>query len=445
MPEPALLQYLAIIAAASRPALAARSHTFTQTMAMSFTSYARNFEDVMLWRILGPVTSGCYIDVGADELEDHAVSQAFHERGWKGIHVTPHPAVLAALEGRRHDLRILAAVGQSRPLARHASTALAAGPDTSDDAAAGQDGIPLLTLDAVFAQAGVDTIHWMRVRVDDSGNHPFADWTGAQPRPWVVLVHAPAATAAVRALWEAPLSKKGYRFAGNDGGNHFYLLADAASASRLPQPLPWLSAASEAAANAAADHAQQLRTLQAGLSQSQEAAQEALRRCAEAEERARLAEGRAGRLELEVVAALTEAQQVRELQQRLQDVYASTSWQVTGPMRWLSRMRHSPRSASAELVVRGRRAGAGLLRRLIRLALANPTLRRLALRIALRHPELVARFKARLQTGSAPLPPPQAAMSVAPSSHTTVLGPRFKTLILDELARSSDPAHEGKH
>ena len=34
---------------------------------MSMISYAQNFEDVMLWRALGHIDNGFYIDVGAND------------------------------------------------------------------------------------------------------------------------------------------------------------------------------------------------------------------------------------------------------------------------------------------------------------------------------------------------------------------------------------------
>jgi len=54
---------------------------------MTFISYAQNFEDVMLWRALGHVSAGRYIDVGAQDPVVDSVSKAFYEHGWRRIHV----------------------------------------------------------------------------------------------------------------------------------------------------------------------------------------------------------------------------------------------------------------------------------------------------------------------------------------------------------------------
>ena len=56
---------------------------------MSIISYAQNFEDVMLWRALGQIEHGFYIDIGAQDPIIDSVSLAFYEHGWRGIHVEP--------------------------------------------------------------------------------------------------------------------------------------------------------------------------------------------------------------------------------------------------------------------------------------------------------------------------------------------------------------------
>ncbi|OOB13428.1 methyltransferase, partial [Burkholderia cenocepacia] len=52
---------------------------------MSITTYAQNFEDILLWRSLGHIPSGQYIDVGAHHPSQDSVSQLFYEHGWRGV------------------------------------------------------------------------------------------------------------------------------------------------------------------------------------------------------------------------------------------------------------------------------------------------------------------------------------------------------------------------
>ena len=51
---------------------------------MPITSYAQNFEDVILWRALEHVERGFYIDIGAQDPVVDSVSLAFYERGLAG-------------------------------------------------------------------------------------------------------------------------------------------------------------------------------------------------------------------------------------------------------------------------------------------------------------------------------------------------------------------------
>jgi FkbM family methyltransferase len=59
-------------------------------------SYAQRFEDFHLWRALGDVQNGFYVDVGAGHPVYDNVSFAFYLAGWRGITVEPN-AALAAL------------------------------------------------------------------------------------------------------------------------------------------------------------------------------------------------------------------------------------------------------------------------------------------------------------------------------------------------------------
>ncbi|TFW30732.1 FkbM family methyltransferase, partial [Duganella callida] len=56
---------------------------------MSVTSYAPQFEDLLLWRALRQVADGRYLDVGAGDPLAGSVTQLFYERGWRGINLEP--------------------------------------------------------------------------------------------------------------------------------------------------------------------------------------------------------------------------------------------------------------------------------------------------------------------------------------------------------------------
>ena len=68
---------------------------------MRFVSYAQNWEDVMLWRALGHVGQGFYVDVGAFSPDEHSVTRAFYDLGWSGINIEPNPQRIAELKAKR--------------------------------------------------------------------------------------------------------------------------------------------------------------------------------------------------------------------------------------------------------------------------------------------------------------------------------------------------------
>jgi hypothetical protein len=66
----------------------------------AFRSYARGGEDIIVWRALGSVAEGRYVDAGASNPVTGSVTAALAEHGWKGIEI-PADAVL---EGRLGDV-----------------------------------------------------------------------------------------------------------------------------------------------------------------------------------------------------------------------------------------------------------------------------------------------------------------------------------------------------
>ena len=92
---------------------------------MTFTSYAQNCEDVLLWRVLKGVHRGVYVDVGASHPVVDSVTFAFYERGWRGINIEPVAADHALLQlYRPGDINLQLAAGDR-------TTTLASLPSTS--------------------------------------------------------------------------------------------------------------------------------------------------------------------------------------------------------------------------------------------------------------------------------------------------------------------------
>ena len=70
-------------------------------MRVRMTSYADNFEDVLIQRAFELDAKGFYIDVGAYNPVEHSVTKHFYDRGWRGINVEPNPKPFEMLRSTR--------------------------------------------------------------------------------------------------------------------------------------------------------------------------------------------------------------------------------------------------------------------------------------------------------------------------------------------------------
>ena len=68
----------------------------------------------MLYRALGHLERGFYIDIGAQHPEIDSVSKAFFDRGWQGIHVEPVPHYANSLREARPGDRVIEAAVSNR-------------------------------------------------------------------------------------------------------------------------------------------------------------------------------------------------------------------------------------------------------------------------------------------------------------------------------------------
>jgi FkbM family methyltransferase len=199
------------------------------------TSHAQNFEDVMLWRALREVSPGCYIDIGAADPTQDSVSFAFHQMGWRGVHVEPCADYARALRAQRpNDMVIEAVVSDTHGGVNFQeisqtglSTGLASVADFMETQ--GFAGIsklkPSLTLDDVIAAASFSDIHWLKIDVEGMEEHVLKGWRSNDPLPWILVVEStlPRSTVETHSLWEHYVRAKGYKFAYFDGLSRFYV------------------------------------------------------------------------------------------------------------------------------------------------------------------------------------------------------------------------------
>jgi FkbM family methyltransferase len=194
-----------------------------------FVSRAQNLEDIVLWRALGHITAGRYIDIGANDPEFLSISKAFYERGWRGVHFEPVPETAARLRADRPDEPVheVALSDQSGEITFFISPI--EGTSTGVAAQAIRDSaaitVPVKTL-ASFGSgwAGAD-VQWMKIDVEGMEAEVLRGWDPNLLRPWILLIEAtrPNSREPSHAEWEPLVLAAGYHFALFDGLNRFYV------------------------------------------------------------------------------------------------------------------------------------------------------------------------------------------------------------------------------
>ena len=176
-------------------------------------SYAQNGEDVVLWRALGSLSAGRYVEVGANHPRDDSVTRAFYDRGWSGITIEPVPyfADLHRAE-RPRDTIVEAVITNWSSLAD------------------------------ILEQCGVidHDIHFMLVDTDGSEPELLAGVDLGSTRPWVLVIKstAPNSTMTTHSEWEPQLLAQGYEYCLFDGVSRFYVAAEKADLLRAPLSYP---------------------------------------------------------------------------------------------------------------------------------------------------------------------------------------------------------------
>lgn len=203
-----------------------------------FLSYAQNREDVVLWRALGHVANGRYVDVGANDPTEGSVSRAFYEHGWSGVAVEPDSSFAERFRVQRpRDIVVEAVVTDatesSAVLHRFEGTGLSTLVDGIRDfhldagLTSFETRVPALSLDSVIEGAGMmdEEIHFLSIDTEGSEESVLRSVNFRRIRPWVVVVEAtaPNTTTRTHLAWEPLLLDAGYEFCLFDGLSRFYV------------------------------------------------------------------------------------------------------------------------------------------------------------------------------------------------------------------------------
>jgi FkbM family methyltransferase len=340
---------------------------------MTFISYAQNFEDVMLWRALGHINQGFYIDIGAQDPVIDSVSLAFYEHGWRGVHIEPTQQYSNKLrEARPDEIVEQVAIGSCESLMTFYEIS-GTGLSTADPVIAkrhelagyhaNQIEVPVISLDVMLDKYKHNTVHWLKLDVEGLEQDVLESWKESVCRPWLLIIEStkPLTQEQSYAQWEPLVFAKDYRYAYFDGLNRYYVHSDHADLLASFNTPPNIfdefvlsGTASQSFCRLILDKAQQadLREEQtkvraeqaeANAEQSLLNAQQALLNAQQALAIAHKAQADAQQAEANARQSQADAQQAEIRAQQsavmLDALHNSSSWRLTAPLRKLSHMR----------------------------------------------------------------------------------------------------------
>lgn len=428
---------------------------------MTFVSYSQNAEDVLLWRALGHVADGFYIDVGASDPVEHSVTKAFYERGWRGISIEPLPSFHVQFQQERpRDINLAIAAGAENGELTLYDVPEVRGWASPDQAVADMhraEGhaiaelkVPVRTLASVCAEHVRGEIHFLKVDVEGFEADVLRGMDFARWRPWVLVIEAtlPNSRETNHASWEHLVAPHGYRFVWFDGLNRWYVAdehpellqhfgvqpnvfddyisyhldrawangeAQQAALQASEERLRALSARADDAARAAE---QRRIDLEAALRDEQASLARETKRAAEEKQRA---DEQILLLQEQLAHVHESARQLsdwaRGVDERLKATLASTSWKVTRPLR-----------GAGSIVQALRRPG--LARRIVNRVTASERIRRLVIPVLRRHPALNERVTASIASIKLD-PPQQAAFGVEVPEELKGLPQSARTVLAD--------------
>lgn len=203
-------------------------------------SYSINREDVVLARVFSDVSSGFYVEVGANDPIKGSNTYHFYQQGWRGICLEPGTIFHKFANARPRDVCLqVAASDQAGELAFHEfpighalSSLHDRQPDVGQEFLAGKviRKVPVEPLRDILARHNPPEIEFMGIDVEGHERQVLLGNDWARWRPKVLFLEATAEGRNIPGhhLWEDLVRAADYKFAYFDGLNRFYVRKESA-------------------------------------------------------------------------------------------------------------------------------------------------------------------------------------------------------------------------
>ncbi len=204
---------------------------------MRYDSFAPEYEDIIIHAILGEISSGFYIDVGANDPLSGSVTKFFYDRGWQGINVEPlRSGCMLFEEQRPRDINLCVGVSNAKEASRGSMPFYPLGGcSTFDEGVANEPNFTkgkahmksVMTLRRIYETYGKGrTVSFCKIDVEGYERkvlEGIEDWEAF--RPWIFCMEAtkPQTLIPCHEEWEPILLEHGYVFAYHFGVNRYYV------------------------------------------------------------------------------------------------------------------------------------------------------------------------------------------------------------------------------
>lgn len=219
----------------------------------AFISHGQNAEDVVLWRALGHLTTGRYVEVGANDPSVDSITRSFYDHGWSGLEVEPVASFVERFRAARpRDVVVRAAVTADQVEAVNLHIIDDTGLSTTVDAVRDRhahdgwvshtEAVPARRLDALVTEHGFATgeVQFCVIDVEGAERSVLESVDLRAWRPWILVIEAtsPRTQLPTHHEWEHLVTGAGYEFVLFDGLSRFYVAQEHAAVLREPLSRP---------------------------------------------------------------------------------------------------------------------------------------------------------------------------------------------------------------